>query len=209
MPPDGGASRTEGEAVGAASHGGPQAETDGSVTGQDAESAAGQSATDDVMSAVEAGLAQAWRERDEALARADENWDRYLRAEAELENSRKRAQRVREEALSQQRRDLLGRMLGVMDNLERALSHAGDDSGPLREGIEATYRELARTLAAEGVERFDAMDEPFDPALHEAMAVVPMPGLDEERVIGVDAPGYLLDGVLLRPARVVVGKPVA
>jgi molecular chaperone GrpE len=157
---------------------------------------------------AESELAAAQRERDEALRRADELWDRYLRAEAEIDNTRKRAQRAREEALVQQRRELLGQVLTVMDNLERALAHA--DTGPesLKSGLEATYRELGRMLAAQGVERIEALDAPFDPQLHEAAAVVPVADAEQERVVAVDRPGYTLDGLLLRPARVVVGQPI-
>ncbi len=165
-------------------------------------------APDEATAALTADLAALLRERDEAVRRAEECWDRYLRAEAEIDNTRKRAVRQREEALASLRRDLLSRMLSVADNLERALAHAGQDSTPLRSGVEATYRELTRILAAEGVERIEALDAPFDPALHEAVAVVPRADLAEERVIAVDLPGYMLDGVLLRAARVVVGKPV-
>lgn len=165
----------------------------------------GEPATETDALALE--MAKLMQERDEAIRRAEDCWDRYLRAEAEIENTRKRALRQREEALAAQRRELLSRVLAVADNLERALAHAGEDSTPLRSGIETTYRELTRMLAAEGVERIEALNAPFDPMLHEATAVVPRPDLDAERVIAVDLPGYLLDGVLLRPAKVVVGKP--
>ncbi len=175
------------------------------------DSGSGDSATqtDAANAALANEMATLLREREEAVRRAEECWDRYLRAEAEIENTRKRALRQREEALASLRRDILSRMLTVADNLERALAHAGDDSGPLRAGVEATYRELTRILATEGVQRIEALDAPFDPALHEATAVVLRPDLQEERVIAVDLPGYTLDGALLRPARVVVGKPAS
>lgn len=160
----------------------------------------------------EAGLDQAIADAFEAEVaevsrRADENWDRYLRAEAELENTRKRAEKRREEALKLQRRDLVSGFLEVMDNLERALLHGEDDPNALLDGVETTYRELARSLAREGVEQIAAMDEPFDPELHEAVGVVPLPSGEDEKIVAVDRPGYTIDGRLLRPARVLVGKP--
>lgn len=142
-----------------------------------------------------------------ARRQADENWDRFLRAEAELDNMRKRAERRREEALALQRRELLARFLEVMDNLERALAQGESEPAVVLAGVEATYRDLGRFLTREGVEAIHAMDEPFDPALHEAVGVVPLPATAQERVVAVDRPGYTLGGELLRPARVLVGQP--
>jgi molecular chaperone GrpE len=157
---------------------------------------------DDVVAVFEAELAEARR-------LADEHWDRYLRAEADLDNLRRRGRRQTDEALRLQRRDLLTRFLEVADNLERALAHAEADRASLVAGLEGTSRELVRLLSQEGVAPIAAMDAPFDPALHEAVSVVPLPGADEERVVAVERTGYTLAGELLRPARVVVGKPTA
>lgn len=142
-----------------------------------------------------------------ARRQADEHWDRYLRAEAELENTRKRAERQRQEALARQRRDLLACVLAVADNLERALAHASADPQSLRAGIEGTYREVERLLEREGVARIAAQGKPFDPNVHEAVGVVAAPGIEGERVVAVELPGYTLDGELLRAARVIVGRP--
>jgi len=148
----------------------------------------------------EAALAEARRE-------AESNWERYLRAEADLDNQRKLAERRREEALARQRRELFGRFLVVADNLERALAHAGADPAALLAGVETTYRDLGRLLALEGVVQVPALGEPFDPAVHEAVGVVPAPGATDERVVAVEQPGYTLGGDLLRPARVIIGRP--
>jgi molecular chaperone GrpE len=153
-----------------------------------------------VVEVFEAELAEARR-------LADENWDRYLRAEADLENVRRRNARLREEALARQRREVLSRFLDVADNLERALAFADSDPGALAEGVDGTYRELSKALAREGVEPIAALDTPFDPQLHEAVGVVPLPDATEDRVVSVDRTGYTLGGELLRPARVIVGQP--
>jgi molecular chaperone GrpE len=155
-----------------------------------------------VVEAFESELADARRQ-------ADANWDRYLRAEADLDNLRKRGERLRDDALARQRRELLLRFLDVADNLERALSFGDADPAALLAGVEATYRELGRLLSREGVARIEAMEAPFDPAFHEAVGALSVPGLDEERVVSVEQPGYTLDGDLLRPARVMVGRPVS
>jgi molecular chaperone GrpE len=160
-----------------------------------------------VVEAFEAELAAALRRADEEKARADESWDLYLRSEAELENQRRRAERLRDEAQARVRRELLARILEVNDNLERALAHRDADPALVIAGVEATYRELARLLSRAGVAVVEALDAPFDPAVHEAVGVVPVPGLTEERVISVERPGYTLNGELLRPARVMVGQP--
>jgi len=153
-----------------------------------------------VIAAFEADLAEARR-------MADENWDRYLRAEAELDNARKRSDRLRHEALTRQRRDLLARFLEVADNLERALDYADADPGALKAGLEGTYRAIVRLLEREGVQRIDADEAAFDPNLHEAVGVVTVPGIEDERVVSVEQAGYTLEGDLLRAARVIVGRP--
>jgi molecular chaperone GrpE len=146
------------------------------------------------------------REVAEANRRADENWDRYLRAEADLENLRRAAERRRIEATAFERRRLLTAFLGVADNLERALTHAGGDPDALIAGVEATLRALFQMLEAEGVAPIEAQDSEFDPEKHEAIGVVDLPDVDGERVVSVEQPGYTLSGELLRPARVVVGR---
>lgn len=158
-------------------------------------------------SGIDRAVAEAFEtELAEARRKADENWDRYLRAEADLENVRRRSSRLRDEAVERQRRDLLSRFLDVADNLERALSFADSDPAALAEGVDATHRELSKILASEGVEPIAAMDAPFDPDLHEAVGVVPVPDATEDRVVSVDRTGYTVGGELLRPARVIVGQ---
>ncbi|MFN2251640.1 MAG: nucleotide exchange factor GrpE, partial [Anaerolineae bacterium] len=153
-----------------------------------------------ISEAFETELAEARRE-------ADENWDRYLRAEADLENMRRRSGRLRDEAVQREKRELLLRFLEIADNLELALEHADSDPAALAEGVTGTYRAMGKALAGQGVEQIPALDQPFDPELHEAVGVVPAPGATEEKVVAVDRNGYTLDGDLLRPARVIVGQP--
>lgn len=143
----------------------------------------------------------------EARRQADAHWDRYLRTQADLDNFRRRAEQLRREALDRQKRDLLGTVLEVADNVGRALA-LGDkaDAEALRAGIASLQRELDRILAREGVALIPAQDQPFDPAVHEAVGAVTVPGLTVDTVVAVELPGYTLNGELLRAARVVVGQ---
>ena len=143
----------------------------------------------------------------ELQAKAEENWDRYLRAAAELENVRKRASRdvenARKFALERFARDLLeGR-----DSLEMGIA-AGTDAGAdaLLEGSSATLKQLTNTMSQYGVEEVDPLGEPFDPELHEAMTMQPSAEAEPGSVLTVFQKGYTLNGRLLRPARVVVAQ---
>ena len=157
---------------------------------------------------AEASLAETFaRELAEARRLADEHWDRFLRSQADLDNARRRAEQQRKEALDRQKRDLLATVLEVADNVGRALA-LGDkaDAEALRAGIASLQREIDRVLAREGVAQVPAQDQPFDPAIHEAVSAVPVPGLAVDTVVAVELPGYTLNGELLRAARVVVGQ---
>lgn len=146
---------------------------------------------------------------EEALASAK---DQTLRALAELENYRRRAQKEREDAgkyaVSSFARDLLN----VSDNLRRALEAFPDDArqdmrvASLLEGIEATEKELLKTFEKHGIEKIEPLDAPFDPNFHEVMFEASIPGKPGGTVIQVIEAGYVLNDRLLRPARVGVSK---
>ena len=141
----------------------------------------------------------------ELQAKADENWDRYLRAAAETENVRKRATRDVENAhkfaLESFGRDLLA----VKDSLEMGIQAAEQaDVETLLAGKEATLKLLATTLERFGIEELDPEGEPFDPEFHEAMTMQPSDELEPGSVLSVIQKGYSLNGRLLRPAMVVV-----
>jgi len=138
-------------------------------------------------------------------AKADENWQKYLRAAAELENVRKRAARDVENAHKFALERLAVELLAVRDSLEMGLA-AGDDADveSLRQGKEATLKQLVTIMERFGVEKLDPQGEPFDPALHEAMTMQASADLEPGSVLTVIQKGYALNGRLLRPARVVV-----
>jgi len=132
--------------------------------------------------------------------------DRALRLQAEIENFRKRQQRLAEERIIADRERLLRAFLHVTDDLERALDADGADAESLQQGVGLTYQTMVRLLDREGVESIQAQGQPFDPAWHEAVGTVPhqSAGAEPDAVVEVVQPGYRLGDRLLRPARVIV-----
>ena len=151
----------------------------------------------------------------EALEKAEatgaENWNRYLRAVAELDNVRKRAARDLEAARRSGVERLAGELLGIVDTLEMGLETAGTASAEsLLAGKQATLRLLRGAFDKFGIELLDPLGQPFDPQLHEAMSMQPSATAVPGSVLAVLQKGYRLGERLLRPARVVVaGEPVA
>jgi molecular chaperone GrpE len=142
----------------------------------------------------------------EALqAKADENWDRYLRAVAELENVRKRAARDVENAHKFALERFSRELVAVRDTLEMGLASVeGASIESLIEGKEATLKLLTSVLQQFGIEEVDPAGEPFDPELHEAISMQPSDTAQPGSVLTVVQKGYTLNGRLLRPAMVIV-----
>ncbi len=138
-----------------------------------------------------------------AEAKAAENWDRYLRAAAEIENVRKRAVRDVENARRFALESFGRELLAVLDSLEMGIDAAGS-ADALREGSEATLKLFTGTLQRFGIETVYPEGEPFDPEFHEAMTMQPTADVEPGSVLTVVQKGYSLNGRLLRPARVVV-----
>ncbi len=153
-------------------------------------------------------LQQALAESEE---RARSHWEQYLRALAELDNVRKRAQRDIEAANRYGLEKFAAELLPVKDSLEAAVHSAGRraESGGLREGQEATLQLLSRALEKFGVRLIDPEGQPFDPERHEAMMTEESATAEPNSVLRVIQPGYELNGRLLRPARVIVARPPA
>jgi len=145
--------------------------------------------------------------RVEAEARAAENRASYLRAVAELENYRKRVSRELEAARQYGIERFAAEILPVADSLGLGLDAAGTaDPGILLEGHRATLRQLQKAFAGAGITEIDPAGQPFDPQLHEAMTTHPTADRPPGTVMAVVQKGYLLNGRLLRPARVIVSK---
>jgi molecular chaperone GrpE len=144
-----------------------------------------------------------------AKAEASKNWDLYLRERADLENARKRHQRDREEAIRFANDRLLKEMVPVLDNLERAIEHAGqglDDHQGLLEGVNLTVNQFRKALEDFGVKPIKAIGADFDPNLHQAMGHVESAEQAPNTVVTEFQKGYLLHDRLLRPSLVMVAK---
>jgi len=143
-------------------------------------------------------------------AKADENWDKYLRAVADFDNYRKRVAREKEELARFTSERVVAALLPALDNLERAIEAAqahGAENSSLLEGITQVYNQFRRTLMEFGLQEVIAgAGQPFDPNLHEAVSQVDSAAHAEGHVIEQLQRGYKLADRLLRPARVVVSK---
>ncbi|MBA3979152.1 MAG: nucleotide exchange factor GrpE [Alcanivorax sp.] len=151
------------------------------------------------LAALRDELAQARK----ALGEAD------LRAQAEIQNMRRRAERDVEAAHKYALEKFAGEVITVADSLERALTSLDADNealAPAREGTQLTLKVLLDVFGRFNIAQLDPKGETFNPEQHEAMAMVPHPEAAPNSVIDVLEKGYTLNGRLLRPARVVVAK---
>ena len=144
-------------------------------------------------------------------AERDEFRDKFMRALADAENARKRADRDRREAEQYGGTRLARDLLPVYDNLNRALQAIPEESratsAGLIEGVELTLRELTNVMDKHGVKAVSpAVGDQFDPQLHEAMFEAPLPGTKAGQIIQVMSEGFLLHDRLLRPAQVGVSS---
>ncbi len=147
------------------------------------------------------------REQAQATQANDQDWrDRALRLQADMDNYRKRQQRMAEDKIDAERQRLLRSFLPVVDDLERALAAPSGDGRGLRDGVQLTHRAALQLLQREGVEPIREQGRPFDPHWHEAVATVDHArvGVEPDTIVDVLEPGYRQQDQLLRPARVVV-----
>lgn len=158
--------------------------------------AAAPSSEADLQAAVSAAQAEAAQLRDQ-----------YLRAVAELENVRKRAQRDVEQAHRYALERFAHELLPVKDSLDLAVENADRaDAAALAEGQAATLRLLTKALESAGITEINPVGEPFDANVHEAMAAQPSETAEPDSVITVVQRGYSLNGRLLRAARVIIAR---
>ena len=153
-------------------------------------------------------------ELDSIRAERDDYRERFMRALADAENTRKRADKDRREAEKYSGSKLARDMLPVYDNLKRALEAATDEQraafGPLLEGVELTMRELLSVFSKHGIEPISPqVGDRFDPQLHQAMFEAPVPDTTAGDIIQVSVEGFTLHDRLLRPAQVGVSSAPA
>jgi molecular chaperone GrpE len=136
-----------------------------------------------------------------------EQRDRYLRLAAEYDNFRKRTTRERQEAHLRGQGDMLKGMIDALDDLGRFahVDPSTTDAKTVVDGVAMVEKKLLKTLAGHGLEVLDPVDRPFDPSHHEAVMTEPAQSAEEDHLVArVFQQGYLFNGQLLRPARVVV-----
>jgi molecular chaperone GrpE len=136
----------------------------------------------------------------------DEARDRHLRLAAEYDNYRKRATRERTESGDRAQAALVGRLLDVLDDMDRLSADSSAASGEqLRQAVGLVDKKLWKELQAAGLERIDPVGAPFDPSVHEAVSVVPPPSREQDHQVSATfQAGYRFRGTLVRPARVQV-----
>jgi molecular chaperone GrpE len=134
--------------------------------------------------------------------------DRVLRAQAELENYRKRSRREHEDALRYREIDLLRDLLPVLDTVRRAIEASDNtaDIDSLRSGFRMTAQQLEKVLDTHGCKTIETDGKPFDPAVHDAILQQVVPGVAAGTIVGVASKGYRLHERVVRPAQVIVSK---
>jgi molecular chaperone GrpE len=148
---------------------------------------------------------------EDARSKADEHWNQVLRMQAELENGRRRAERDVENAHKYALERIAADLLPVKDSLELALAAIGDDAAldQLREGTALTLKMLGQTMEKYGIREINPAGQPFNPELHQAMAMQESAEQAPNSVLVVMQKGYTLNERLIRPALVVVAKAPA
>ncbi|HAG93058.1 MAG: nucleotide exchange factor GrpE [Pseudomonadales bacterium] len=143
-------------------------------------------------------------------AKVTDQSDSVMRAQAEVQNIRRRAERDVENAHKFALDKFSSDLLPVIDSLERALEAAenleNEAVKAMRDGVELTLKMFVDTLGKHGIEQLNPMGEPFNPEFHQAMSMVPNPDMEPNSVMAVMQKGYVLKGRLVRPAMVVVSK---
>jgi molecular chaperone GrpE len=157
-----------------------------------------QTTESDRVAELEAQLEQARQE-------AAENWNKYLRERADMDNFRKRQERIAADRLQREKKELFQKILGVMDNVERALSYQDTmDRQGLQQALRMVMWQMNEVMRTEGLTPVPTVGEVFDPHVHEAIEAVEGSDQPEGTIIEEVLKGYKLGDETLRPARVKV-----
>jgi len=173
-------------------------------TGDNAQEGAGQAGGE----RQEVGIEQLRTELDDARSRAEDTWQKLVRAQADFDNFRRRSERDLEKAHKFGLEKFAAELLNVRDSLELGLGHAHEeaDAEKLREGMEMTLKMLTQAMEKFDIEEIDPAGQSFDPEFHQAMTTQENASLPPNTVSAVMQKGYTLSGRLLRPAMVIVSK---
>ncbi len=179
----------------------PQAPPDDAAPEPESSSPPDETPPDDGVGADSKGA-----ELEEVVRERDAHYDRLLRATAEFDNYRRRTERERRELIEQAAGDLLGDLLPVVDDLERALAADTQDGDAYRRGVEIIHKQLLDLMARRGVAPIKALGTDFDPTLHQAVMHEPSDSHRDGEVVEELRRGYTLRQRLLRPSMVKVAK---
>jgi molecular chaperone GrpE len=148
-------------------------------------------------------IAELASQLEQARQEAAENWNKYLRERAEMENYRKRQERIAADRLQREKRELFHKILGVVDNVERALAYQDTlDRQGLQQALRMLLWQMNEVLRSEGLTPVPAVGEVFNPYLHEAIEAVEDSDQPEGTILEEVLKGYKLGDETLRPARV-------
>lgn len=172
------------------------------------EAAVASAETTDIQETPEEELRRLKSALEAKTREAEDNYDRFLRSCADLENYRKRCEREKADAIAFANENLITDILPVIDNFDRALEHAqsADALSSLREGVKLTIEQGLAALGRYGLVEIKAEGERFDPVFHHAISHDEGDGVGDDVVVKVLQKGYTLKGRLLRPAMVAVSK---
>lgn len=165
----------------------------------------------DQTAVVELSVAELTQKLEQAEQQAQENWDKMMRTQAEMENLKRRVDKDLESTRKFALERFAKELINVIDSLELGIQASGGDSPEvvkLREGSELTLKQFEATLARFNIVAVDAIGQPFNPELHQAVSTMPNAEVAPNTVLNVFQKGYLLNERLLRPAMVVVSKGV-
>lgn len=172
----------------------------GSPADQEENGAAGESA--------EAGaeVSEADRQLEEQRKLADEHYQRYVRTQADFDNFRRRSRQEKEDFAKYASAKLIEQLIPVIDNFERAIAASKDntDHEALLKGVDMIYRQLDQVLVQEGLQRIEAVGQPFNPEFHQAVMQVESEEHEEGTVVEELQKGYMLKDKVIRPSMVKV-----
>ncbi|WP_409341375.1 nucleotide exchange factor GrpE [Paenibacillus sp. MBLB4367] len=193
-----------------------QDKNDQTITEESVDTAAGESESttydaSEPEAASEAGSADSGEADqsdplDELRKQADEHYQRYLRTQADFDNFRRRSRLEKEDFAKYASMKLIEQLLPVVDNFERAISTTKEsqDFASLVKGIEMTFRQLDQVLVQEGLTPIEAVGQPFNPELHQAIMQVESDEHEDGTVVEEMQKGYMLKEKVLRPSMVKV-----
>jgi len=133
--------------------------------------------------------------------------NKFLRIKADFENYKKRVEKEREELANYIKREIFKSILPIIDDIEKCMKHNSDEYQSFREGIELIYKKIENMLKVNGLKKIPSKGEKFDHNFHEAIMVKPVYQEElDDVILDVVQTGYTINNILLRPARVIVGR---